>query len=126
MKSIRSVLLALALFLSMLLRLLASRRLVPAPRRWLRLANLVLALMVTLSASCNSLGKPERQPSPAPPDCKQRAPARDSGDPPSGADVYDWMAWARAYVVAQWAIVDRDNKRAATADCLDETAKIRP
>ncbi|UGL62909.1 hypothetical protein [Xanthomonas phage MYK3] len=32
------------------------------------------------------------------------------------------MAWAKAYVVAQYAVVDRDNKRAATADCLDQLA----
>jgi len=36
------------------------------------------------------------------------------------------MAWAQAYVQAQWAIVDRDNKRAATADCLDQLARIKP
>jgi hypothetical protein len=36
------------------------------------------------------------------------------------------MAWAQAYVVAQYAIVDRDNKRAATADCLDAIARIKP
>lgn len=92
----------------------------------LALRTMLLTLLAMLSASCSSLGKPERQPSPVAPDCKQRAPARDSGDPPAGAEVYDWMAWARAYVVAQWAIVDRDNKRAATADCLDATARILP
>ena len=42
-----------------------------------------------------------------------------------GPAVLDWRAWAQAYVSAQWAIVDRDNKRAATADCLDEIARIR-
>lgn len=85
-----------------------------------------LGLTLMLLASCSSLGKPERQPSPVAPSCNQREPARDSGDPPSGADVTDWMAWAQAYVVAQYAVVDRDNKRAATADCLDEIARIKP
>ena len=65
------------------------------------------------------------QRAPAAPDCNQRTPARDSAPPPDGPAVLDWRAWAQAYVSAQWAIVDRDNKRAATADCLDEIARIR-
>ncbi|QFR59545.1 hypothetical protein KEM14_gp29 [Xanthomonas virus phiXaf18] len=87
---------------------------------------LVLFCLTMLLASCSSLGKPERQPSPVAPACSQRAPALDSGDPPSGADVTDWMAWAAWGVRSQWAIVDRDNKRAATADCLDKLAEIKP
>lgn len=106
----------------------------PIPQRTLSLAValglrqmlLTLALILPLIASCSSLGKPERQLSPVAPACNQRAPARDSGDPPSGADASDWTAWARAYVAAQWAVVDRDNKRAATADCLDDLARIKP
>lgn len=85
-----------------------------------------LGLTLMLLASCSSLGKPERQQSPVAPACSQRTPALDSGDPPSGADVTDWMAWAKAYVVAQYAVVDRDNKRAATADCLDRLTEIKP
>lgn len=89
-------------------------------------ALVLIAILAMLLASCSSLGKPERQPSPVAPACNQRTPALDSGDPPSGADVTDWMAWAKAYVVAQYAVVDRDNKRAATADCLDKLAEIKP
>lgn len=88
-------------------------------------ARALLPWTLILLASCSSLGKPERQPSPAAPACNQREPARDSGDPPSGAAVFDWMAWAQAYTAAQWAIVDRDNKRAATADCLDDVARAQ-
>lgn len=103
---------------------------IPEVALW-RTAKLVAVLVVLwgvmmLLASCSSLGKPERQPLPVAPACSQRAPALDSGDPPSGADVTDWMAWAQAYVVAQYAVVDRDNKRAATADCLDKLAEIKP
>lgn len=95
---------------------------------WLQRIVAALAVLVVLMllASCSSLGKPERQQSPVAPACSQRTPALDSGDPPSGADVTDWMAWAKAYVVAQYAVVDRDNKRAATADCLDKLAEIKP
>lgn len=101
-----------------------QRRMVLAVRT---VAALVLiATLAMLLASCSSLGKPERQPSPVAPACNQWTPALDSGDPPSGADVTDWMAWAKAYVVAQYAVVDRDNKRAATADCLDKLAEIKP
>lgn len=108
-----------------------SKPSVPRVRRpwspWKSLAvDWALAVTVLALASCSSLGKPERQPSPVAPVCNQRTPALDSGDPPSGADVTDWMAWAKAYVVAQYAVVDRDNKRAATADCLDKLAEIKP
>lgn len=96
------------------------------PRPWTHLRLLVLLLIPAMLASCSSLRKPEQQPAPAAPACNQRESARDSGDPPAGADVYDWRAWARAYVVAQWAVVDRDNKRTATADCLDNIARIKP
>ncbi|AVO24072.1 hypothetical protein [Xanthomonas phage XPP8] len=106
------------------------RSLVTLTRVLLFVHRLVVTLIVayvvaTMLASCSSLGKPERQRAPVAPDCSQRAPALDSGDPPSGADATDWMAWARAYVIAQWAIVDRDNKRAATADCLDKLSGIK-
>lgn len=85
------------------------------------LAATVLTIPLQL-ASCSSLGKPERQPSPVAPSCNQREPAIDSGEVPTGEAETDWMAWALAYVQAQWAVVDRDNKRAATADCLDQLA----
>lgn len=103
----------------------------PWRRRQLRTVKIVAALLALwilamLLASCSSLGKPERQQSPVAPACNQREPGLDSGDPPAGADSTDWMAWAKAYVVAQYAVVDRDNKRAATADCLDEIARIKP
>ena len=94
-------------------------------RPFLMLTALIPVTVIAL-ASCSSLGRPERQQSPVAPACSQRTPALDSGDPPSGADVTDWMAWAKAYVVAQYAVVDRDNKRAATADCLDRLAEIKP
>lgn len=84
----------------------------------------LLFVMIGALASCSSLGKPERQPSPVAPACNQREPALDSGDPP--VEWWDWRAWAKAYVIAQYAVVDRDNKRAATADCLDELARIKP
>ncbi len=88
------------------------------------LSGSVLALMLSaLLASCSSLGKPELQRSNQAPSCNQRGPAVDSGDPPESTD---WMAWAAAYVVAQYAVADRDNKRAATADCLDQLARIKP
>ena len=109
-----------------------SKRYVPYAVRRLRVGLrqlarfLLFSSMLMLLASCSSLGKPERQPSPVAPACNQRTPALDSGDPPSGEDVTDWMAWAKAYVVAQYAVVDRDNKRAATADCLDKLAEIKP
>ncbi len=90
--------------------------------KWVALRLSVL-MILPLLASCSSLGKPELQRSNQAPSCNQRAPALDSGDPPESTD---WMAWAQAYVQAQWAIVDRDNKRAATADCLDELARIKP
>ncbi len=90
---------------------------------FLAIRQALLVAMLLALASCSSLGKPELQRSNQAPSCNQRAPALDSGDPPESTD---WMAWAQAYVQAQWAIVDRDNKRAATADCLDELARIKP
>lgn len=127
MKSIQSALLAGALFL----RPATHPYVLTCPwlvhrRPFLRPLLLILVSILVLLASCSSLGKPERQPSPAAPACNQREPARDSADPPDGAAATDWMAWAQAYVASQWAIVDRDNKRAATADCLDELARIKP
>lgn len=94
---------------------------------WVKWAALRLSVLMILPllASCSSLGRPELQRSPVAPACSQRTPALDSGDPPSEADAWDPFAWAQAYVQAQWAIVDRDNKRAATADCLDKLARIK-
>jgi len=102
-----------------------EREQLPSWFMWLaRLTGCAMGLALgMLLASCSSLGKPELQRSNQAPSCNQRAPALDSGDPPESTD---WMAWAQAYVQAQWAIVDRDNKRAATADCLDELARIKP
>lgn len=105
----------------------------PELPRWLvwtiRAFSLAMGILIaTLLASCSSLGKPEQQPSNLAPACNQREPALDSGDPPeggAGGPSTDWMAWAQAYVRAQWAVVDRDNKRAATADCLDDLARSR-
>lgn len=110
--------------------LLPHRRERPAPKRnKLTLAIwrvLLLSAMLAVLASCSSLGRPERQPSNRAPACNQREPARDSAPPPEGLAVFDWTAWAQAYVASQWAIVDRDNKRAATADCLDRIAGTAP
>ncbi len=92
-------------------------------RLWAAMVIGFLIMTVMLLASCSSLGKPELQRSSQAPSCNQRAPALDSGDPPESTD---WMAWAQWGVAAQWAIVDRDNKRAATADCLDQLARIKP
>lgn len=102
-----------------------EREQLPAWWLWMcRLLGLALGIcLAMLLASCSSLGKPEQQRSNQAPSCNQRAPALDSGDPPESTD---WMAWAQAYVQAQWAIVDRDKKRAATADCLDELARVKP
>lgn len=106
--------------------LITPRRRLPQQRVLATALRLVLFSILMLLASCSSLGKPERQPSPVAPACNQREPARDSAPPPSGFNIFDWMAWAQAYTASQWAIVDRDNKRAATADCLDELARIKP
>lgn len=101
-------------------------------QHWIRHGQtrlLVLCLTLLVLASCSSLGKPEQQRSNLAPSCNQRSPAIDSSDPPTdsaGGPSTDWMAWAAAYVSSQWAIVDRDNKRAATADCLDSIAKVKP
>lgn len=107
----------------------ARSRMPRSPRRTTNLgrraSTLLIGAMLIALVSCSSLRKPEQQPSTLAPDCKQRAPGIDSGDPPTGADVLDWMAWARAYIVAQYAVADRDNKRAATADCLDKMQRAR-
>lgn len=99
----------------------------PVPRlRRLTLAILLALLksaILVLLASCSSLGKPEQQRSSQPPACEQRTAALDGGDPPASTD---WMEWAQAWVKATYAIVDRDNKRAATADCLDAISRIKP
>lgn len=104
------------------------RRVLPRPAKLaqaIRQALMTLAMLAVL-ASCSSLQKPEQQREPVAPACNQRDPARDSADPPTGPETQDWTAWARAYVASQWAIVDRDNKRRATADCLDEISRIKP
>ncbi|WHB31213.1 hypothetical protein [Xanthomonas phage NEB7] len=37
----------------------------------------------------------------------------------------DLSDWVGAYTQAAYAIVDRDNKRAATADCIDRLGAVK-
>ena len=82
--------------------------------RGLRLALLCMALPIL--ASCASRGKPISVPSPPIAGCSERAIAL---TPPPPPDSDDYRRWAKAYVGAVGAYEDSENKRDATADCLD-------
>lgn len=82
--------------------------------RVLRLSLLLLALL-TLT-SCASRGKPIAVPSVPIAGCSERAIAL---TPPPPPDSDDYRRWVKAYVGAVGAYEDSENKRAATADCLD-------
>lgn len=78
------------------------------------LLTLILLLLLT---SCAWLQKrtPARYVPPA--GCSERAIAQ---RPPAPPKIPDWRKWAAAYVGALGAYEDSENKRAATADCLDQ------
>lgn len=85
--------------------------------------RLILALAVLMIPACASLRKPTNAPFVPPAGCSERAPALLPPPPPSGASAKDWEAWRKAYVGALNAYTDSENKRAATADCLDAHRK---
>lgn len=78
------------------------------------LLTLILLLLLT---SCAWLGKRTTARYVPPAGCSERAIAQRPPDPPT---VADWRKWAAAYVGALGAYEDSENKRAATADCLDQ------
>lgn len=78
------------------------------------LLTLTLLLLMT---SCALLGKRTSEPYVPPAGCSERAIAQ---RPPAPPRVPDWMLWAAAYVGAVGAYEDSENKRAETADCLDQ------
>lgn len=80
----------------------------------LKLTPLLLALL-TLT-SCASRGKPISVPSVPIAGCSERAIAL---TPPPPPNTTDYRPWAKAYVGAVGAYEDSENKRGATADCLD-------
>lgn len=41
-------------------------------------------------------------------------------EPPQPENTTDWRIWRALYAGAVWAFTDSQNKRAATADCLDQ------
>lgn len=76
----------------------------------------LLLLALLMLTSCASRGKPIAVPSPPIAGCSERAIAL---TPPPPPDSDDYRLWARAYTGAVGAYEDSENKRAATADCLD-------
>lgn len=78
------------------------------------LLTLTLLLLMT---SCALLGKRTTEPYVPPAGCSERAIAQRPPAPPTGRD---WVRWAAAYVGAVGAFEDSENKRAETADCLDQ------
>ncbi len=77
---------------------------------------LILTLLLMLP-SCASLKKPTPARFVPPAGCSERAIAL---RPPAPPTTTDWRGWAAAYVGALGAFEDSENKRAATADCLDQ------
>lgn len=77
--------------------------------------SLSILAMLTLT-SCASRGKPISVPSAPIAGCSERAIAL---TPPPPPNTTDYRPWARAYVGAVGAYEDSENKRGATADCLD-------
>ena len=83
--------------------------------------SLALLALLTLT-SCASLGKPTLARSVPPAGCSERAAAMTPPGPPA---TDDWRLWALAYTGAVNAFTDSENKRRATADCLDAHRKPR-
>lgn len=79
-------------------------------------ALLTLTLLLLLT-SCAWLRKPTTAPYVPPAGCSERAIAQRPPEPPT---VPEWRKWAAAYVGALGAYEDSENKRAYTADCLDQ------
>ncbi len=75
---------------------------------------LTLPLLLT---SCALLGRRTTEPYVPPAGCSERVIAQRPPAPPTGGD---WLKWAAAYVGAVGAYEDSENKRAHTADCLDQ------
>jgi len=82
---------------------------------WLYRPILLLTVLLTLP-SCASRGKPISVPSAPIAGCSERSIAL---TPPPPPDSTDYRRWAKAYVGAVGAYEDSENKRAATAECLD-------
>lgn len=78
------------------------------------LLTLILLLLLT---SCAWLGKRTTARYVPPAGCSERAIAL---RPPAPPNDRDWVKWSAAYVGAAGAYEDSENKRAATADCLDQ------
>lgn len=78
---------------------------------------LILPLLLT---SCALLGRRTTEPYVPPAGCSERAIAQRPPAPPSGSDLEKWKKWSAAYVGAVGAYEDSENKRAHTADCLDQ------
>lgn len=81
--------------------------------------SLVLLALLTLT-SCASLGKPTLARSVPQAGCSERTAAMTPPGPPANDD---YRLWALAYVGAVNAYTDSENKRRATADCLDAHRK---
>ena len=79
----------------------------------------LLLVLLTLT-SCASLGKPTLARSVPQAGCSERAAAMTPPAPPS---TNNYLLWALAYTGAVNAYTDSENKRRATADCLDEHRK---
>ena len=81
--------------------------------------SLALLAMLTLT-SCASRGMHTLARSAPPAGCSERSAAM---TPPAPPDSSDYRLWAGAYVGAVNAYTDSENKRRATADCLDAHRK---
>ncbi|KAK6697187.1 hypothetical protein SNK04_014275 [Fusarium graminearum] len=87
-------------------------------RRWRPSMRLLLTLTLTLLlTSCAWLVRPTTARYVPPARCSERAIAL---RPPAPPNVAEWKPWAAAYVGAVGAYEDSENKRAHTAECLDE------
>lgn len=81
--------------------------------------SLALLALLTLT-SCASLGRPTLERSVPQGGCSERAAAMTPPPPPNSTD---YRLWASAYTWAVNAFTDSENKRRATADCLDAHRK---
>lgn len=78
--------------------------------------TLILLPALLMLSSCASLKKPTTAQYVPPAGCSERAIALRPPIPPNSSD---YRLWAEAYVGALGAYTDSENKRAATAECLD-------